>query len=170
MDLESSDTWIRIRGMYVLKQKEILYLMDEKGEPLLRTDGKRKYTFKSKAGYRTFPIRWDFPLAKDFVKYVERFSGDEVMYPYTYNQIYYRIAQIGMKLPPGVSRADGAYHMGPWWPHRLRAERACQLIRDMRYDVFRLMGWFGWSSQDMPLEYGSIQGAGLEEDRRVDYR
>jgi hypothetical protein len=51
-----------------------------------------------------------------------------------------------------------------------RGERACQLIRDLRYDVFRLMGWFGWSSQDMPLECGPIQGAGLEEDMKVDYR
>ena len=170
VDLESSDKWIRVRGMYVLKQKEVMYLNDENGDPLLREDGKRKYTFKSIDGYRTFPIRWDFPLAEDFVDHVEKFSGDEIMYPYTYNQIYYRIAQIGMKLPPGVSRADWTYHKGEWWPHRIRGERACQLIQNRRFDIFRLKGWFGWASDDMPSTYGSIQGAGLEDDLEVVYR
>ena len=47
VDLTSSDTWIRIRGMYVLKQKEVLYLQNTDGTPLLRADGKKKYTFNS---------------------------------------------------------------------------------------------------------------------------
>ena len=176
VDLYSSDIWIRIRGMYVLKQKEVLYLYNKDGEPLLRQDGKKKYTFKSKAGYRTFPIRKDNPLAEIFMEYVRKFPNKTqkdkatILYPYTYNQIYYRIATIEMKLPEWETRANWCKYKGPWWPHRLRGERACQLIRDLRHDVFRLMGWFGWSSQDMPLEYGSIQGAGLEEDIEVDYR
>jgi len=169
VDLESSKTQIRIRGMNVLKQKDVVFLFDEFGDPILRPDGKRKYTFKSKDGYRTFPIRKDTPLSEDFMKYVDNFSDDEILYPYSYNQIYYRIAQIEMKIPKGVRRSNWTYYRGPWWPHRIRGERACQLIRDQRYDLFRLMGWFGWTSQKMPTDYGTIQGGGLEDDREIDY-
>jgi len=176
VDLTSSDTWVRIRAMYVLKQKEVIHLQNADGTPLLRADGKKKYTFNSIPGYRTFPIRKDNPLAQDFINYVKKFSNktkndrDRVLYPYTYNQIYYRIATIGMKLPEWETRANWCKYKGEWWPHRLRGERACQLIRDLRYDIFRLKGWFGWSSDDMPSTYGQIQGAGLEEDMKVVYR
>jgi len=176
VDLVSSDTWIRIRGMYVLKQIEILYLENSDGTPMLRADGKRKYTFNSIDGYRTFPIRKDNPLARVFSEYVKKFPNksrsdrETILYPYTYGQIYYRIATIDMKLPEWETRANWTYYKGPWWPHRLRGEKACQLIRDLRFDAFRLMGWFGWTSKDMPVEYGTIQGAALEEDREVDYR
>jgi len=176
VDLDSSDTWIRIRAMYVLKQKEILYLENSDGSPMLGADGKRKYTFNSIPGYRSFPIRKDNPLAQPFIDYVKKFPNksksdrETILYPYTYNQIYYRIATIGMELPEWESSANWTYYKGPWWPHRLRGERACQLIRDLRFDLFRLMGWFGWSSEDMPVMYGTIQGAGLEEDRKVVYR
>jgi len=176
VDLDSSDDWIRIRAMYVEKQKKSIDMFHDDGTNILRPDGKNKYTFESIAGWRTFSIDRKNPLAEVFIKYVETFPNktdkdkDTILYPYTGNQIYYRICTIGMKLPEGVNRSQWAYYMGEWWPHRMRAERACQLIQDRRFDIFRLLSWFGWKSQKMALLYGTIQGAGLEDDTNIIYR
>jgi integrase len=166
-----SKTQIMVQGMLVEKQKEIMYLVDTEGKPLYE-NGKRKYEFKSKKSYRTFPIRKDEPLSKELGDYVSKFKDDEdQIFPYNnYNNMYYKIAKIGMILPPGIRATRWNDFKGPWWCHRIRSERACQLIRDLRYDTFRLQRWFGWTSSDMPEVYSTVMPTDLIEEKMVDWR
>lgn len=167
VDLDFSDTHIMINSMYVEKQRERINLEDMNGEPLYDEKGKRAYILESTEGYRTFPIRKDNPLAPIFIDYVKKFSGDDILYPFSYIQIYYRIALIDMKKGP---KTNWNKIKGPWWPHRIRAERACQLIRDLRFDVFRLKKWFGWATSQMPELYGDMVPMDLVDDREVRWR
>lgn len=168
-NLNFSDTQIMVQGMYVEKQKDAIPLIDDNGNPILK-NGKRTYTFESKEGYRTFPIRKDEPLSTELIDYVKKTPNDnDVLFPYTYGQIYYRIAMIQNTLPGGT-RPDWYNFKGPWWPHRIRSERACQLIRDLHYDIFRLKKWFGWSSSQMPELYGGMVPMDLIDDRAMVWR
>lgn len=167
VDLNASSTHIWVRAMLVEKQREKINLDDEDGNPLLDENGKRAFVLESKKDYRTFPIRRDNPLANIFGEYVKKFKNDEdLLFPYSYGQIYYRIATIQMRGP----KTSWAKNKGPWWPHRIRAERACQLIRDLRYDIFRLKAWFGWSTGVMAELYGDMEPMGLVDNREVDWR
>jgi len=170
VDLHSSDTHIWIRSMYVEKQKERINLVHKNGKPMFDKTGKRMFKFNSIEGMRTFPIRRDNPFAPIFIEYVEKFSSEDILYPYSYGQIYYRVAQIGMKLPKGVPRTQWAYYKGPWWPHRIRAERACQILQNMNWNLPRLMTWFGWASSKMAELYGKLHPEALIDNRVVEWR
>jgi len=156
VDLDFSEDIAMVKGMHVEKQRDRINLVDAEGRPVLDEYGRRRFYLKSKPGYRTFPIRKDEPLAREFIEHVSQFDGDEKPYPYTYNQIYYRIALIEAEIPRGVPKREWCAYKGPWWPHRIRSERACQLIRDYWFDIFRLKRWFGWQSSLMPELYGSV--------------
>ena len=157
VELGSSPTHIRIKSMYVEKQRTKEFQFNKDDTPKLDDKGKRVFKLVSTPGYRSFPIRKDNPMANIFIKFIEEgdFYRDTKLFPYTYGQIYYRICTIGMELPPGVPKTQWARHMGPWWPHRIRAERACQIIRDYRWDISRRKKWFGWATSSMAERYGA---------------
>jgi len=170
IDFNFSDTQIMVRSMYVEKQKERIALQDEFGNPILE-NGEKVLKIVGKPGARSFPIRKDEPLSKELENYTKRFrKDDDVLFPYTYNQMYYKICCIGMEIPPGVSTARWTEFKGPWWCHRVRSERACQMIRDYRYDTFRLQKWFGWASSQMPEVYSDIMPMDLIDERPVQWR
>jgi len=170
VDLEYSDSIIMINSMKVEKQRERINLFNDDGSPMLDREGKRVYQMKSVESERSFPIRRDNPLAGNFVEYIEKFDDMDILYPFTYNQIYYRIGLIDTNLPRGYYKEGWSKHKGPWWPHRIRAERACQLIRDYKYDLFRLKKWFGWSTSYMPELYGGIVPQDLIYENDVSWR
>jgi integrase len=170
INIDFSPTQIMVQGMYVEKQKEALYLVDTDGKPLLE-NGRKLFRYESKAGYRTFPIRKDEPLSDELIAYVNSFKNDsDTLFPYSYGQMRYRIWQVGMVLPEGVSKTQWAKYHGPWWCHRIRSERACQLIKEYGYDTFRLKKWFGWSSSQMPDVYSDIMPTDLISEKPVDWR
>jgi integrase len=169
IDFDFDDESIMVRGMYVEKQKETIFLVDEKGEPLYK-NGKRMFRFEGKAGFRSFPIRKDEHFTYELKQYVDRFKDDEsILFPYTYNQMYYKICKIGMVIPPGVRATRWNEFKGPWWLHRIRSERACQLIKNLHYDTFSLQKWFGWSSSQMPETYATISPLDLLVKGKVDW-
>lgn len=96
---------------------------------------------------RDFPISLRDPLVPEFQKILSisdyeashGFIGKGDIYGLikTYGSIYYRIGKIQRK------RGD---KLGPWYPHRLRHERAAQLVADHKFDVPRLMSWFSWKT------------------------
>jgi len=168
VDVDFSPTQIMIRGMYVEKQKDRIALVDNEGNPLLNEDGKKTYTFVSKEGYRTFPIRKKEPLSAELIRYVNTFENDnDILFPYKYGKMYYKVAMVGAE---EGSRDEWYKHKGEWWAHRLRSERACQLIRDYRYDTFRLKRFFGWASDSMPSVYSDIMPMDLVVEEDVNYR
>jgi hypothetical protein len=144
---------VYIHGMKVEKQKERVLLVDSQGDPLFKEDGKREFRFQSKEGFRNFLFpAWE-PLSKEFVEFVDKNENDnDVLIPMSYNQMYYRMCKVGV---PQVGFGGNGWNTrkGEFWLHRLRSERACQLVVDYSYDVFRLQRFFGWSSPDMPFEY-----------------
>jgi integrase len=170
VDLEYSPTQIMIRGMYVEKQKEAIVLVDEKGDALMK-NGKKMFRFEGKEGFRNFPFPKKEPMSDLFMEYVKTKKPDEILFNYNYDKIYHKICTIQMKpIPLGVSSARWNEFKGPWWCHRIRSERACQLIKEYRYDTIRLMKWFGWSSSQMPQVYADISPEDLMVDGDVVYR
>lgn len=160
VDLDWSDTNILIRAMFVEKQRTREFLKED-GKFILDEKGNKKYRSISKADYRTFPIRKDNPLTPIFKEYVEKFDDDEdVLFPYKYGQMNYRINLIGVKLPDGYYKKGWWFYAreyGDWWLHRIRAERACQLRRELRYDQPKLMQYFGWKTADMATKYAQME-------------
>lgn len=161
VELDYDDLNIMIRSMLVEKQRNKVYLKDEDDNYILNANNSRKFKLVSKKEYRTFPVRNDSPFAEHFINYVESLENDDaVLYPFTRSQISYRLYLIGVHLPQGYSRLGWWYYAreyGEWWPHRIRAERACQLRRELRYDTQDLMEWFGWKTADMPILYGKME-------------
>jgi len=150
---------VEIRNMYVSKWREYHTVIDDEGNPVLAPDGKKKKYATSIPGYRTFHINKNSPIFKHFENVMEKSRDGEPMYPYTYNQIYYRICSI--EAPDfykvgGYARKDWSRYKGPWWTHRIRAEIACAMIIDYGFNSYALKKWFGWRTDQMPSFYGDM--------------
>lgn len=165
-DLEQFKDQIYVKGMNVEKQKEAIYLTDDKGNPLLK-NGKQKYTFESIEATRNFYIPKFEPLTKGFIKAIELAENDNDYIltnpygePYKYHQMYYKVCGIGVP-QNGFGGTGWNKRKGEWWQHRIRSERACELVLDYKYDLFKLMAYGGWRSSEMPLEYIGITPAQL---------
>lgn len=160
VELNYDEFNIMIHGMLVEKQRYKKFLKDDQDKFILDERNRRKFRMISKKDYRDFPIRKDTPLSQIFIDYVEEFDGDDILFPFTYGQISYRINLMGVNLPQGYYKKGWWYYareFGEWWPHRIRAERACQLRRELRYDQQDLMDFFGWKTIDMALLYTKME-------------
>lgn len=160
IDLDASDTDIIVRSMYVQKQRSKEFLKKD-GKFILDEKGKKKYRSITRAAYRDFPIRRDNPLTPIFEEYVQKFEDDEdILFPYKYGQMSYKINLVGVSLPDGYYKKGWWYYareFGEWWIHRIRAERACQLRRELRYDQQDLMQYFGWRTTQMASKYATME-------------
>ena len=110
-------------------------------------------------GSRTFHINKSEAIYPFLEKCVEYTDDTDPVFPFSYNQIYYRVAGIEAPeflKPTGSTRTDWTHYKGPWWPHRIRAERACQLIKDYNFSTYALKKWFGWRTSVMPSFYGDM--------------
>ena len=58
---------------------------------------------------------------------------------------------------PGVSRGQAYWWIArtdpAWWPHRIRSERATQLVLEYGFTVADLMKFFNWSNPKEALDY-----------------
>jgi integrase len=102
---------------------------------------------RDKTRDRTFPILLSDPLTPHMMKQIETTKPGERVFPYGYAWMYKKIRDI--------QKTGDAIH-GPWWIHRLRAERATQLVIDQGFSVIELMRWFGWKRPDMPTFYANL--------------
>jgi len=156
VDLDSDDECIWIRNMNVEKRRDKEYIDNEdesEGRRIFKDNKGRMYILVPTIKHRTFPIVKTNPLAELFMEHVDSRNPEEKVYDYTYGQISYRIGLVDADLPSGYYKDGWWKYRGPWWPHRLRAERACQLRRDYRYDTYSLKKWFGWGTKIMPDLY-----------------
>jgi integrase len=150
VDVESYKDHIVIHNQPLEKQKKAIQLIGADGTPLY--DGmKRLYRFEHIDGYRTYSFPKKEMWSKFFLSIVDLAEKPtDLVFPYSYSQIYYRICTIGAELPEGVPQKDWAYHLGEIFPHELRSIRACQLLRDYRYNNQQLRKFFGWA-EDSPM-------------------
>ena len=115
--------------------------------------------WRNNNGSRTFHLNKSESVYPYLEEIVSSTPDGSPVFPFTYNQIYYRVAQVEapeFKKPNGSTRTDWSKHKGSWWPHRIRAERACQLIRDYGFTTYALKRWFGWRTDQMPGFYGEL--------------
>jgi len=83
----------------------------------------------SKTTYRTVPIRIDEALTK---LWVDLMPNKGKFFDYKYDKAY--------KFIRNLDSVEGK--KGPWWPHRFRAERARQLVKDYSFDALLLKQFF----------------------------
>jgi len=98
-------------------------------------------------GYRNFSINRAEPLTDLLVDLVERKKENRPLFDFKYGKLYRLIADI--------RKEEGENH-GPWWVHRLRAERASQLAEDYRASTYMLKEYFKWSRDETPNWYVSL--------------
>lgn len=96
---------------------------------------------------RTFPVRLSNPLVQPMLDRVKETREGERIFPYKYHWLYQRIRDI--------EKPDGANY-GPWWPHRIRAERATQLVVDRGFNTHFLLQFFGWGKPEMAAFYVTL--------------
>ena len=181
LDKYKDQQQIYIHGMKVEKQKIKIDLLDKDGKPLIK-NGKTSYTFESIDSTRNFFIPTFEGLNKEFLEIIENTKTlqemknklkkpnelkidmnlltDEYGQEYKYHQMYYKVCKIGVP-SEGFGGNGWCHRKGEWWQHRIRSERACELVLDYSYDVFKLQAFGGWSSPDMPFEYIGITPAQL---------
>lgn len=169
IDLDYSEENFFIRRLYVEKQKKVIFIKDDDGNDVLK-NGRKTFHFESKEGYRSFPIRKGMPekLTDLFIDLIEREKNpNKVIFPYSYNVIYSDICMIESSQPPNSPKRDWWKYKGEWYPHRLRSERCCSLIKSHGYNTMKLQKYFGWSSPDMPNVYSDIQAEDLVVEGNV---
>jgi len=118
--------------------------LDSRGIVLVRG---MKVLKHRKVASRTFPIRMDDKLYEPMMRVVRETGENDYLFPYKYRWLYNRIAGIN-KYP------DKSF--GEWFPHRVRAERASQLVVDQGFGVIDLMGFFNWKNSEMPTFYAKL--------------
>jgi len=104
---------------------------------------------------RNVPIRRDEVLVPIMLEWVEDHPGllfsDGRGRPRSRQWVWHRIV-----------RADDA-----WWPHRLRSERATQLVVEYGFNVPMLMRFFNWSRPDEATDYVRLDVEDLWKKMRV---
>jgi integrase len=153
VDVDTYKDFILIKSQPLEKQKRALQIVGEDGKPLY--DGMRKlFKFEHIEGWRTYMFPKKEKYSNLFLKLVDLTEDPKkLVFPFSYSQIYYRICTIGMELPVGVPMRDWAYHLDKSagiFPHELRSIRACQLLRDYKYNNQQLRKFFGWA-EDSPM-------------------
>jgi hypothetical protein len=155
VDVDSYKDYIVIHNQPLEKQKKAIQLIGDDGKPMY--DGMRRlYRYEHIAGDRTYAFLKKEKYSDVFLAIVDRTKNpDDLVFPYSYGQIYYRIATIGMDLE-GDHKKNWAYHLSEdgFFPHEWRSIRACQLLRDYKYTGMQLRKFFGWAEgSPMPDHY-----------------
>lgn len=147
--------FIEVLGMTVLK-KYNLVLLNYDWEP---PEYSSAYITKRIDFYRNFPIRRKEPLSYILVEYLEKLGEYDNLFSFKYDTGYNLICKIQKK--------EGE-NSGPWWPHRLRGERACQLVMDYNFTSMKLKKFFQWSTDEIPLRYVHLSTESLKQSMRGD--
>ena len=105
--------------------------------------------------HRNFAINRREPLTDQLVEILETKQGEEKLFSFGYDSLYRMIRDI--------QKPKNSRH-GPWWPHRLRAERASQLVSDYDASTFLLKEYFGWTRDETPGLYVSL---GMKDWKKV---
>lgn len=189
IDLDKDPNQIYIHGMKLEKQKEIIYLTDDEGNPLIE-NGRRKFSFESIEGFRNFYIPKFEPLNNVFVEMIKEKKDYMLDYnkknktnytdayllqnsnnsdggKWKYHQMYYKICKIGVPAE-GFGGNGWNKRKGEWWAHRIRSERACSVLLDWGYDLVKLQKFGGWTSSDMPQQYIDVSPEQIKVEKAPD--
>jgi len=126
------------------RSSEVLTLFKEQFK-ILKNEGyilvQRMTVLKHKEpDERSFPIRLDDPIIDSLISVLDKTKPRERLFPYKYRWLYKHISTI--------NKFDDK-NFGEWFPHRLRAERAKELVDERDYGILELMTFFKWSTADM---------------------
>lgn len=94
---------------------------------------------------RVIPIPINEPTTKVFTRYLERFTGNEALFPYS--RVWYWVL---------IQKQNKN-----WWPHRFRTERASQLVNEYGYSVPQLVKFFNWEGANVALGYVRLDSMDL---------
>lgn len=92
--------------------------------------------------FRNVPMLKSEPLLAPLMEWVNdvRERGGGRLFPYKYDWLYKHVVDIDPD----------------WWPHRFRAERASQLVREKKFTILDLMKFFMWKKETMATHYARL--------------
>lgn len=99
---------------------------------------------------RTVPILISEPLTEEWISVLPEQGR---FFKFKYAKAY--------KIVRELQRPLDKPH-GPWYPHRFRAERARQLVRDYGFDALLLKQFFSMARIDTPIHYASPELAAVK--------
>jgi len=144
----------RISEVLTLEREQI----EEKGDFILVLDMPVLKIWKKKGNVkvrqdvtRTVPIYRYEPLSEEWI---ELMPDEGKFFSFQYDKAY--------KIIRDLQKKPDEKH-GEWFPHRFRAERARQLVRDYGYDALELKTFFGWRRMAMPEHYAQPHLKQLED-------
>jgi integrase len=96
---------------------------------------------------RTFPVLLSSPYTKVMMEAVNDTEMGERIFPYGRHWMYKKFC--------AIDREEGEKH-GPWWIHRVRAEKATSLVLDHGFGVLELMKFFNMQKTETPTFYAKL--------------
>lgn len=135
-----TDNAVLVNNMIVFKQYK---WVKENGE------NKKKVLQR---GYRHFPINRRDPLVDYLIEKLEEKKPAENLFDFGESTLY--------RLICCIEKGEKEKH-GPWFPHKLRAERASQLVVRYKFNKYLLKKWFMWTTDDTPDFYVKVGMADL---------
>jgi integrase len=97
--------------------------------------------------FRHFPIYRREPLIDFFERFILSKGEEDKLFDFKYGTLY--------RLICGIAKE--------WFPHKLRAERASQLVEDYGANTFQLKAFFNWSRDETPNFYVKLGMKGIEQ-------
>lgn len=158
---EIGEEFIDVTGMRVLKKYNLIQQNFDFEKDLLPSPWykyKAIYVSKLRREYRNFPIKRSEPLTPRFEKFLDTLTEKEKLFPFKYGT--------GYRLITNIQKEKGEKN-GPWWPHRLRGERATQLASEYNFNTYKLKSFFEWSQDVTPLSYVKLSTEELKISMRV---
>ena len=160
-NFEVKENWIDVIGMVVMKKfKRIKTLLNYDWEEDMipnewwEFDPIEVTIIKKVALTRNFAIWRDEPLTQNLVDYLETLNKGEKLFKFKYDNAY--------RLITNIQKQKGQ-KSGPWFPHKLRGERATQLVVEYDFDVIKLQSFFAWEDPETPLDYVRLGVAGIKK-------
>jgi len=150
--------YVAIINQPLEKQKLKIERKGKDGKVLRGENGNKLYDLVHNAGAtRTYIFPRKEKFTSLFLGLVKQTPNPtDLVFPYSYNKMYYEMAKIGMVLPEGEYMRNWTYYKGEFHPHLWRSVRACQLLRDYKYSTKQLCRFMGWKSSSMADLYTEL--------------
>ena len=139
------------------------------GENLLKNGQKRFETERLQEERNEFVIRLDEPLAKilaqAIVETIKRYEKELIPKPLIFYNSYTEKSynrRWAYKVLRKIGKKAGSY----FYPHRLRAERACHLASTLKAES--LLEWFSWEHWKTAKRYAKKGAVGLAKELGVE--
>lgn len=146
------DEWILVENMPLLKRWKKRKTIDEE-------TGETRVVTKPIPTTRDFVFRRAEPLAEFIVQWLD--ECDDYLFPSFRKSKLPHLCQV--RAYQIITELAERIHFN-MWPHRIRSERASQLGREYKWNLEKILRFFGWKSMNTAMRYAH---AGIDDMKQA---